>query len=247
MKVSWFSAGVSSFVASYLAKPDRILYIDVANQHPDSFRFLQDCQKHLNAPIEILRDYKYAACVDNVINDQKYINGPGGAACTRLLKKRIREEWEEKNLVSDTVYVFGYDVKEKKRAERIADHVKDGIECEFPLIDNGVTKGEAHAICEKLGIKRPEMYLLGYPNNNCIGCVKGNKGYWNHIRRDFPAVFYRRAKQERMIGHSCINGVFLDELNPKEGRYGSVVIPDCSFMCMGLDESYEEINPKEEQ
>ena len=241
MKVAWFSAGVSSFIASYLAKPDRILYIDVANQHPDSFRFLNDCQKHLSAPIEILRDIRYGASVDNVINDVKYLNSPGGAPCTNYLKKRVRKEWEQENLEQDTVYVFGYDVKEKKRAERVEDHVPEGVTCEFPLIDNGVTKEEAHAICDKLGILRPAMYELGYPNNNCIGCVKGSKGYWNHIRKDFPFVFNRRAKQERMIGHSCINGVFLDELNPKDGRYGSFVIPDCSFMCMGLDESYEEL------
>ena len=59
MRIAWFSAGVSSFVASYMAKPDRILYIDVANQHPDSFRFLAECQRHLDAPIEILRDVKW--------------------------------------------------------------------------------------------------------------------------------------------------------------------------------------------
>lgn len=37
MKIAWFSAGVSSFVAAKLSEPDRIVYIDVANQHPDSF------------------------------------------------------------------------------------------------------------------------------------------------------------------------------------------------------------------
>lgn len=239
-KVSWFSAGVSSFIASYLAQPDRIVYIDVANQHPDSLRFLHDCQKHLNAPIEILRDIKYAGCVDNVIRNERYINGPGGAPCTKLLKKRVRQEWEDDNLTPDTTYIFGYDVKEKKRVDRLLDNI-GGVDCDFPLVDRGITKQEAHAICEKLGIERPKMYRLGYPNNNCVGCVKGNKGYWNHIRRDFPAVFDRRAKQEREIGHSCISGVFLDELGPKDGRYGSVVVPDCSFFCMGMDESYEEL------
>ena len=41
------------------------------------------------------------------------------------------------------------------------------------------------------------MYDMGYPNNNCIGCVKGGMGYWNHIRKDFPEVFDSRAKLER--------------------------------------------------
>ena len=54
MRVAWISAGMSSFLAAYFGKPDRIIYIDVANQHPDSFRFLMECQKHLNSPIEYL-------------------------------------------------------------------------------------------------------------------------------------------------------------------------------------------------
>ena len=74
------------------------------------------------------------------------------------------------------------------------------------------------------------MYDLGYTNNNCIGCVKGGMGYWNKIRKEFPEVFSSRAKLERDIGHSCIKGVFLDELDPNRGR-NDEVIPDCGIMC----------------
>ena len=38
------------------------------------------------------------------------------------------------------------------------------------------------------------MYKLGYKNNNCIGCVKGQAGYWNKIRKDFPDVFDQMSK-----------------------------------------------------
>lgn len=47
MRIAWFSSGCSSFVAAYYGKPDRIVYIDVANQHPDSMRFLRDAEKVL--------------------------------------------------------------------------------------------------------------------------------------------------------------------------------------------------------
>ena len=231
MKVAWFSAGVSSFIAAYLAKPERIVYIDVANQHPDSLRFVMDCQRHLDAPIEILRDVKWGGCVDNVIRDRRYINGPHGAQCTTLLKKRVRQEWERENLTDDTVYVFGYDASERNRAERLVANTPEA-RLEFPLIERGLSKADVHAMCERLGVKRPAMYDLGYPNNNCIGCVKGGKGYWNKIRADFPEVFKRRAEQEREIGRSCVKGVFLDELKPDEGRMDMEVMPECSFMCL---------------
>lgn len=236
MRVAWISAGISSFVAAYLAKPDRIVYINVANQHPDSLRFLADCVPHLSVPIEIIGNNAYGQRIENVIRKERYINGPGGAKCTMMLKKRVRQEWERKNADADTVYIWGYDVDERKRAERILESSE--FCCEFPLIEAGLTKADCHAICEDLGIKRPAMYTLGYPNNNCIGCVKGGMGYWNKIRKDFPEVFERMAKLEREIGHSCINGVFLDELDPDRGNMDMEVMPECSLACIGvLEES----------
>jgi len=75
------------------------------------------------------------------------------------------------------------------------------------------------------------MYDLGYSNNNCIGCVKGGMGYWNKIRIDFPQVFKERAELERLIGASCINGVYLDELDPNRGRMEDEIMEDCSIFC----------------
>lgn len=51
MRVAWFSSGCSSFVAAYYGEPDRIVYIDVANQHPDSMRFLRDAERFLGREI----------------------------------------------------------------------------------------------------------------------------------------------------------------------------------------------------
>ena len=36
---------------------------------------------------------------------------------------------------------------------------------------------------------------------------------------------------EREIGHSCINGVYLDELDPKRGRMEDEIMQDCGIMC----------------
>lgn len=47
-KVCWLSAGVSSFIAGYLAEEvDEFIYIDVEDQHPDSMRFIKDCEQFL--------------------------------------------------------------------------------------------------------------------------------------------------------------------------------------------------------
>ena len=57
IKVCWISAGVSSFIAGYLERDmiDRYIYIDIDDQHPDSMRFITDCEKVLGKKIEILK------------------------------------------------------------------------------------------------------------------------------------------------------------------------------------------------
>lgn len=228
MKVCWFSAGVSSFIATYLEKDsiDQIIYTHIQDQHEDTLRFLRDCEKVLGREIEIITS-EYAS-VSNVIETFRFINGPYGAKCTEILKKRVRKEWEYGK--KDLVYVWGYDVTEKHRSERILEAMPQQ-EHIFPLIERELTKEDCHGMARKLGIKRPAMYDLGYRNNNCIGCVKGGMGYWNKIRVDFPEVFAERAKQEREIGHTCIKGIYLDKLDPLAGRIEDEVMEDCGIYC----------------
>lgn len=225
-KVGWFSAGCSSFIACLLGKVDEAIYIHVTDQHPDTLRFLMDARPHL-PKVTVLQSMDFAG-VDDVLS-YGYINGPGGAACSLRLKKWVRERWEREHYHAGLTYVWGYDVTEKARAERLAEAMVEADHL-FPLIERGLTKEDCHQMCTDMGIERPAMYKLGYPNNNCIGCVKGGMGYWNRIREDFPKVFERRARMERQIGHSCIKGVFLDELEPGRG-ISNPVVPSCSLAC----------------
>ena len=230
--VSWFSAGASSAIATWYAlqeHPDlEIIYTHIEDQHPDTMRFLNDCEKWYAKEIKVLQSpYKN---VDNVIRNFKYVNGPGGARCTATLKRRVRKEWEYDNSDDGLRYVWGFDANERHRAERIPETMPDQTHI-FPLIERQLNKTTIHGLLEKAGIKRPAMYELGYGNNNCIGCVKGGMGYWNKIRKDFPDVFKQRAEVERLVGHSCIKGVFLDELPVDAGRAESVILPDCGLFC----------------
>lgn len=230
--VTWFSAGASSAVATKMHIPeiDQIIYIHIEDQHPDTMRFVKDCEKWFGKPIDVLQSpYKTVenACYSS--GGRGYINGPSGAACTKFLKKKVRSDWE-KTKTDDLRYIWGMDGDETERLERLFttmpehDHVA-------PLIDRGITKKSAHEILKASGIKRPKMYDLGYHNNNCIGCVKGGMGYWNHIRVDFPEVFKARAKMERKIKATCIKGVYLDELDPERGRHKPPIVDECGIFC----------------
>ncbi len=49
-------------MACYLAKDvDEIMYTHVIDQHPDSLRFLEDCEKLLGRTIEKIQSDKYKA------------------------------------------------------------------------------------------------------------------------------------------------------------------------------------------
>lgn len=216
-KVCWLSAGISSFVAGYLAGDvDEWIYIDISVQHPDSLRFIHDVEKIINKQVTILTH---------------------SAPCTGMLKKAVRKKWENEHSQYHLTYVWGMDASEKRRAEGLIVNFPE-FDHQFPLIDRKMSKQDCHAYVAQLGLKRPAMYDLGYNNNNCIGCVKGGMGYWNKIRKDFPEGFASRAKLERDIGRSCIYGMFLDELDPNRGKMSGEIMQDCGVMCyLALNET----------
>lgn len=232
MKVAWFSAGATSAVACKLAlqiyDDVEIYYIETGSHHPDSMRFLKDCEKWFKSPIHILRS-KYKDIFD-VFEKTGFIHSAHYAPCTTLLKTRVRQEFEAEH-PEITHYIWGFESgqKEENRAKRMCERYTEFSHL-FPLIEKNLNKESCLALLQSANIEIPEMYRLGYRNNNCIGCVKGGMGYWNKIRVDFPDVFERMAKLERKIGHSCLKQCFLDELPEDAGRE-DVLLPMCSIFC----------------
>lgn len=237
LKVCWISAGVSSFMAGWLAKNvDKWIYIDVADQHEDSIRFIKDCEKAIGKEIEILKSDEYADVEDCVRSFGSFRNSHNGfAPCTNWLKKRVRKQWEFEHRDTILTYVWGMDREEKRRAENLEQAMPEFFH-EFPLIEQNLTKEDIHGLFQRtFDFPRPKMYDLGYPNNNCIGCVKGGMGYWNKIRKDFPDVFERRAKLEHEVGNTMLKDdkgyIYLDELDANRGNMNMEVMQECGVFC----------------
>ena len=228
MVVSWFSGGVSSFIATFIyGKTDRIIYTHIDDQHPDTLRFKNDCERYLKREIEFIQSaYKSTS---EVFAAFKFIKMKKYAPCTEVLKRRIRKEFELQTTESLT-YIWGLDCKERDRAERLVEANPNQNHI-FPLIERNLTKQDCHGMLQDLKIAHPKMYDMGYPNNNCIGCVKGGMGYWNKIRIDFPEVFTQRAAEERKYNSRCLKECFLDELDPGRGNMSTEIFPECSLFC----------------
>lgn len=211
-----------------------VAYCDtLAYEHLDNVRFLRDCEKWYGRQIKILRSAEYTDIFD-VFRRTRWLVGVQGARCTTELKKNVRRAYQKPG----DLHVFGFTSEEQGRVNRMFEENPE-VEAEFPLIEHGFTKAMCHAAVRAAGIELPAMYRLGYKNNNCIGCVKGQSGYWNKIRVDFPEAFDRMARLEREIGAAINkryeNGkrirVFLDELPPDAGRYETEGDIDCGVLC----------------
>jgi len=242
MKLLWFSAGATSAVACKIAinryglDNVKIFYFEINTSHSDNKRFIKDCEKWYGKEIEHISSTRYKNQFE-VIEKTKYVNGASGARCTGELKRSLREKIQADLEYSNQIFGFEFTKKEIKRAKRLPKDTK----AIFPLIEERLDKKNCLAILKNAGIEIPKMYKLGYPNNNCIGCVKGGMGYWNKIRVDFPETFNKMALLERKIGRSCIKDrkgrIFLDELKPDMGKDLEIIVPECGFFC-GDTETY---------
>ncbi len=237
--VVWFSCGAASAVAAkktieiYGSSHNiRIVNNPIAEEHEDNQRFLNDCEKWLGIKIESAINRNYPSCsIYDVFKKRRYISGVAGAPCTQELKKKARQEWEAQN--HHDFIVLGFTLDEKKRHDRFVLSERSNV---IPvLIDSNITKDDCFKIIKDAGIKLPEIYSLGFPNANCIGCVKSSSaGYWNLVRRTFPSSFDYTAKLSREIGCKLVKvkgkRIFLDELDESiKGKQRKNI--ECGIFC----------------
>ena len=237
----WFSCGAASAVAAKLTldmygggSQVRVLNNPVAEEDADNLRFRADVESWLGVPVETVSSSRYLtnSAVD-VWEKRKFMSGPKGAPCTIELKKMARQEWEKNNRAD--WHVLGFTADEKTRHDRFVLTERSNV---LPvLIDAGITKAECYRILLAAGLKLPRVYDMGYPNANCIGCVKATSPtYWNHVRKMHPDVFAARAEQSRRIGARLVRvdnkRLFLDELDPAAiGRPMAGMDVECGIFC----------------
>jgi len=233
----WFSCGATSAVAIKLAVaefknrlPITIAYCDTGSEHEDNKRFISDCEKWYGQKIQIFKSDKYSDIWD-VFDKTKYLVGNRGARCTTELKKMVRHRVE--NPIND-LQVFGFDAGEIPRLNRFIQNNPE-VNIHTPLIDRNINKESCLKILVDAGIEIPQMYKLGFKNNNCIGCVKGGIGYWNKIRKAFPDVFQRMIDVEERLNTAILkyrgSYTFLKDIPPDAGKKEPEFVIKCGLVC----------------
>jgi len=200
-------------------------------EHTDSDRFEADWCRVMNDSVTTLQSDEYADTWD-VWERTRWLAGVNGARCTGELKVAPRLAFQRPG----DVHVFGYtaDKEDAKRAERLRENFFE-LDIRTPLIDAGLTKENVLAMVERQGVRLPEMYRLGYQNNNCIPCVKATSpDYWALVRKTHPTEFARMARLARDLDvRLCrIKGerAFIDEI-PADWPTTNPIVPACDFLC----------------
>jgi len=171
----WFSCGAASAVAALKTLERfsgeynvRIVNNPVIEEDEDNLRFKAEVERLLGVKIETATNKDYPNCSAVEVWDRvRYMSHPNGAPCTSMLKKEARRQWEQAN--NPLHHVLGFTADEQKRHD---DFVQSEREILPVLIDEGLTKRDCFNIIAREGIQRPRIYDQGYPNANCIGCVK---------------------------------------------------------------------------
>lgn len=240
--ISWFSAGAASAVATRLAIADFHsvvpTYCETGAEHPDNERFISDCEQWFGLSVTRLSSDTYEDTWD-VWQKRRYLAGIDGAPCTVELKVKPRLDFQR----PDDIHVFGYtaDGTDAARAKRLRDTYPE-LTIHTPLIERGLTKAAVLAMVEDAGIRLPALYGLGFPNNNCLPCVKATSAaYWALVRRHFPAEFDRMARLSRELDvRLCrIAGerAFIDEI-PADHPVTDATAPHCDFLCHIAEQEY---------
>ncbi len=157
------------------------------------------------------------------------------------IKKEARQHWEKNN--HHDFLVLGFTADEKHRHERFVQSERSNL---IPvLIDAGITKKDCYRILSDAGLVLPAVYFMGYPNANCIGCVKATSPtYWNHVRVHHPEQFHERAEQSRRLGARLVRykgkRIFLDELPENaQGRPLKSMDFECGIFCEETQLSFD--------
>lgn len=235
----WFSCGAASAVASKrtiekYGETHNILIVNnpVDEEDDDNRRFMDDVSKWLGQPIiQAVNSKANTTSAVDIWDKRKYMSGINGAPCTLVLKKEARYEFEKSNKID--YHVLGFTADEVGRHERFVKYERENV---LPvLIEDGITKQMCFDIITSAGIKLPRVYSMGYPNANCIGCVKATSPtYWNHVRRMHPDQFKERAEQSRSLGVKLVRykgkRIFLDEL-PEDAKGRGMRSYECGIFC----------------
>lgn len=190
------SGGLASAANAILAARAGVKYImvfaDTTIEDDDLHRFLYDLETYLGQPIIRLKDGRDPW---DVFVDVQFIGNSQTAHCSKFLKTAQVKKFADAVCDPDDPIILGMYPDEQDRLDRaIANWLPRPIRSR--LIEQRVYPRDVERIViEEAGIKKPRLYDMGFPHNNCGGmCVRAGQGQFARLLDLRPALY---AKQEQ--------------------------------------------------
>lgn len=187
------SGGLASAANALLAhesgEPFVMWFADTTVEDDDLYRMVYDIECLNLAPLIRLKDGRDPW---DVFVDVGYIGNSKTAPCSRILKTDLIEK--SINIIypiTDPIIIgFSYD-EEERAIRRWAPRPVRSLIAEYRLSGAAVEE----LVCGKYGIKRPRLYDMGFPHNNCSGaCPRAGQGQFARLLDLRPEV-YAKAEQ----------------------------------------------------
>jgi len=203
-------------------------------EHQDIKRFKADVADYLDMPITPanMPDFETMTPLRVCRKAQAFQTQPGQAFCTSRLKTEPFHKYLAENypvptdMMAGTLYeaahpsemeneevviLYGFDKNEPHRIQRKSGVLgAQGYRSDYPLAFWNRTLEST----EELGITRPITYKI-FKHANCFACLKAGMQHWYIVYCLRPELFAEAIETELDIGHSIINGVYMEELIPR--------------------------------
>lgn len=207
-----FSGGIGSWMTAKRvidqvgAENVTLLFSDVKgdndNPHigedPDTYRFIDEAAAMLGAQLVKVVDGRN---IWEVFRDRKFLGNSRLAPCSHELKQKPAKKWIHENTdAAKTIIYVGIDWTETHRMEAVARGYAPWRVGAPLTVEPHLTKQQMIDEAEKLGLRAPRLYSLGFKHNNCGGgCVRAGQAQFKNLLEVMPDRFAEWEHQEEKM------------------------------------------------
>jgi hypothetical protein len=193
-------SAISCLIAHERGLDFEMIFADTLIEDEDLYRFVWEIALKIGKPLIYLRDGRTPW---EVFIDRKFIGNSRLAHCSQHLKTDMVRKYLDQHALPGDQLVLGMDLSELDRIERAQTNwsprpvmsLLNELKCWRPQWDE---------ILERWNIRKPRLYDLGFPHNNCGGmCVRAGLKQFATLLMHFPDR-YKWHEQEELKAMAAI-------------------------------------------
>lgn len=200
-----FSGGLGSFASAHYCKElfkgqkIELVFCDTLIEDEDLYRFIEEASKKLELPLVKLSDGRNPW---QVFTDMGFQGNSRIAPCSKVLKTDVIWRYiKERNEPTKLVLGMNFDEPERyERAKKNWEKRSKLVEIYCPLVELFISEVKKNELLKFYDIKKPRLYDLGFPHNNCGGfCVRAGLSQFELLKREFPERFTWHKEQQNEL------------------------------------------------